>query len=305
MVKKVFEIEKGQSDIARQTLTIPVNKEGLAAIGNAVGTFRLIQITDCHLGENQGEKLAGMDTDASLDYVLEQILKERCNDKDSTPHLLLATGDLSSNGATEAYIRLESKLAQLPMPSVWLPGNHDSRDLMIATVGIKKMPRVVRAGNWALCLLDSTVPGQVGGQLGVAETEALKLAFKAIPQHCYIMVCFHHQPVPVGSAWLDAQQLADSDRLIEVLALEKRLRAVVWGHVHQDFTAQDSRLPGVELIASPSTCVQFAPKTQDFKLDDNQPGYRWFELHSDGRIETGVSRVDGQGLTMDLASSGY
>lgn len=300
----MLDVEKKSSDLNRQTLTIELNQFNKVQPPDA-SVVRVVQITDCHLGEQVGEKLAGMDTDASLDYVLELIRKEECLAAERAPHLLIATGDLSNHGAAEAYSRLHQKLNMLPIPSAWIPGNHDLRDLMIDTVGIALLPRIVRVGNWALCMLDSTVPGQVSGELGEAEIQALQLMLQAIPSDCHIMLCFHHQPVPVGSNWLDEQQLADSNVLFETLVNEDRLRAIVWGHVHQDFCTRDTRLPNVDLIASPSTCVQFAPNTASFKLDDNQPGYRWFNLHNDGRVETGVSRVDGSGLTMDLASNGY
>ncbi|MBT8148658.1 MAG: phosphodiesterase, partial [Gammaproteobacteria bacterium] len=76
-------------------------------------------------------------------------------------------------------------------------------------------------------------------------------------------------------------------------------------HVHQEFNGTDARVPGAQLIASPSTCIQFAPHSDDFKLDTLMPGYRWLDLHADGRITTGVSRVRDAELSMDLASSGY
>ena len=56
---------------------------------------------------------------------------------------------------------------------------------------------------------------------------------------------------------------------------------------------------------SPSTCVQFAPGSKSFKVDNQPPGYRWLELHIDGRLETGVSRVLDTQFTVDLDSGGY
>jgi len=61
----------------------------------------------------------------------------------------------------------------------------------------------------------------------------------------------------------------------------------------------------VRLLASPSTCVQFAPGSESFKVDDQPPGYRWLTLHTDGRIETGVSRVRETKFIVDLDSGGY
>ena len=119
------------------------------------------------------------------------------------------------------------------------------------------------------------------------------------------MICVHHQVLPVGSCWLDQQQVADCDKLIQLLADEKRLRMIVSGHVHQESSLSHPALPGVKFITSPSTCIQFAPVTDDFKIDDQLPGYRWFELHEDGSFTTGIQRVEAADLTMDLASSGY
>ncbi|NNL57303.1 MAG: 3',5'-cyclic-AMP phosphodiesterase [Pseudomonadales bacterium] len=267
--------------------------------------MRVLQITDCHLGERAGEQLAGMDTDASLDYVLELLRREQYKDGRLAADLLLATGDLSNHGTAAAYKRLTEKLRGFNVPTAWLPGNHDTRDLMIDTVGIDRLPRLVRLGNWAICMLDSAVPGQVGGELGPTELNELALELRSLPADCHIMVCLHHQPVPVGSAWLDQQQVADADKFFALLKGEQRLRAILWGHVHQEFNGTDARVPGAQLIASPSTCIQFAPHSDDFKLDTLMPGYRWLDLHADGRITTGVSRVRDAELSMDLASSGY
>ncbi len=61
----------------------------------------------------------------------------------------------------------------------------------------------------------------------------------------------------------------------------------------------------VALMASPSTCVQFAPGSAGFKADDQPPGYRWLELRADGSIETAVSRVTDAEFFVELDSGGY
>jgi Icc protein len=293
----VFEKDNSKTLLSRQTLTLPKQSQR--------EPLRVLQITDCHLGETSGEQLAGMDTDASLAAVLQLIQAERSAQGRIDADLLLATGDLSNYGTAGAYFRLEKILQPLGLPMAWLPGNHDVRDLMIDSVGIDRLPRLVRLGDWAICMLDSAVPGQVGGELGPTELNELRIELESLPDNCHILVCLHHQPVPVGSAWLDQQQVADADALFAVLQDETRLRAILWGHVHQEFLGSDHRLPGVELIATPSTCIQFAPGRKTFKLDTAMPGYRWLDLYADGSIATGISRVEGVGLNIDLASSGY
>ena len=61
----------------------------------------------------------------------------------------------------------------------------------------------------------------------------------------------------------------------------------------------------LRLLCTPSTCVQFAPGSENFRADDKAPGYRWLELHPDGRIESAVSRVSDFDFEIDLDSGGY
>jgi Icc protein len=112
----------------------------------------------------------------------------------------------------------------------------------------------------------------------------------------------HHQPVEIGCDWLDQQMVSDADTFFDILDQYPGVRGVLWGHVHQEFDRQRN---GVRLLASPSTCVQFAVGSAKFKADDQPPGYRWLELHSDGRIETAVSRVRDVKFVVELSSGGY
>ncbi|MNJ82082.1 3',5'-cyclic adenosine monophosphate phosphodiesterase CpdA [compost metagenome] len=61
----------------------------------------------------------------------------------------------------------------------------------------------------------------------------------------------------------------------------------------------------MRLLASPSTCIQFEPGSEDFKVGEQAPGYRWLRLHTDGSIDTGVSRVRDFAFTVDYAGDGY
>ncbi|MBR9805456.1 3',5'-cyclic-AMP phosphodiesterase [bacterium] len=261
--------------------------------------IRIVQITDCHLGQQVGERLAGMDTDESLDHVLALIAEEQ-----PEADLLIATGDLSNHGSEEAYQRLADKLGQFTFPRAWLAGNHDSRALMIDTVGEEWLPRIIDLGNWAILLLDSTVAGAVGGELGDEELQLLRRMLSAVEAE-HILVCVHHQPVPVGCSWLDRQLIKDNDALFDVLAQFPSVRGIAWGHVHQQFDRRHEEHTQLQLMATPSTCIQFAPNSQKFQLDRAQPGYRWMDLCADGRIETGVSRLKGIELDVDYESKGY
>ena len=294
------------NEITKQQHTCPLGNVLTLGRSDSVkpaAPIEMIQITDCHLGEQIGERLAGMDTDESLDLVI-QTIDERLKAGISLD-LILATGDLANHESEAAYQRLQQKLSALPVPSAWLPGNHDSYQMMLDTVGSEQAPKLVSIGRWRIIMLDSAVPGQVPGRLGDSQLRKLDETLKQLDEDAYIIVALHHQPIKVGSEWIDKQRVADGEAFFDVMSGDHRIKAVIWGHVHQEFEARDLRLASAKLLASPSTCIQFEPGQSDFKLHDNSPGYRWFRLHDDGQLETGVERLRGVELAQDLNSRGY
>jgi Icc protein len=260
---------------------------------------RLVQITDTHLSAEPGGTLLSMDTDHSLQSVIDLVKSER-----REIDLLLATGDLSDNGAPAAYARLAKYFEQFECNNYWLPGNHDSAAAMSAHCGEKsKMVREIRAGQWQIVMLDSQKPGEVGGYLGESELRNLGGALEvAADEGMHSLVVLHHHPVPMNCEWLDEQIVADADELLELIDRFSSVKGVLWGHVHQE---RDTLHGNVRLLSSPSSCVQFSPGSPGFKADDQPPGYRWIDLLPDGSLNTGVSRARNVEFTVDLDSGGY
>jgi Icc protein len=135
-------------------------------------------------------------------------------------------------------------------------------------------------------MLDSYDPGHVGGRLGARELERLDRALAGSPAHA--MICLHHHPVATGSRWLDTVGLANADDLWRVLDAHAHVRALAWGHVHQEY---DGKRGNVRLFGTPSTGAQFLPNSDRYAVDTRPPAYRLFTLHSDGRIESEIRWV--------------
>jgi Icc protein len=263
-----------------------------------VNSKRFIQISDCHLGPLTSEALLGLNTDESLHDVLSLIAE-----KESAFDQMVCTGDIASAGHEACYRRFVSIVRQyFSQPLAWLPGNHDSADIM-AHVDMPQVPeaRVVDLGNWLIVLLNSVVPFKVHGNFEQGELDFLEQTLSANPTK-HIMVMLHHQPVSVGSQWIDQYILRNAEAFFSVTDRFSSVKAIVWGHVHQDFNSQRK---GVHLIATPSTCVQFKPLCDDFTVDTLMPGYRWFDLYDDGSLATGVERVTGKEYVIDYKSAGY
>lgn len=260
--------------------------------------LRLVQITDTHLGLADGETLLGLNTDQSLEDVLELIEREQ-------PHIdaMVCTGDIASTPQPSCYQRYIDTVSQrFACPQGWLPGNHDLTRVMINLEHPKRPAhRTMELGNWLIILLDTSVPGFVHGELAAAELEFLQTTLSANPSRP-TMVMLHHQPVAVGSHWIDQYIVKNSDALFAITDVCEQVKVISWGHVHQLF---DQPRGKVQLLATPSTCVQFKPGCDDFTVDTAMPGYRWYDLYPDGRMETGVSRVTGKEYVIDYRSAGY
>jgi 3',5'-cyclic-AMP phosphodiesterase len=259
---------------------------------------RLIQITDCHLGPQQSESLLGLNTDQSLEDVLQLIQR-----KEPQFDTLICTGDIASAGHIACYERFVQSLRRyFSQPLGWLPGNHDSAEIMLSVHGrLDVEQRLLTMGNWLIVLLDSSVPGQVYGQLAASELDYLEHLLRTHPDQ-HFMVCLHHQPILVGSVWIDQYIVRNADALFQITDAYAQVKLISWGHVHQTF---DGERKGVAMLATPSTCVQFKPLCDDFTVDTLMPGYRWYELNDDGSFNTGVERVTGKQYVIDYKSAGY
>ncbi|MDH3537579.1 MAG: 3',5'-cyclic-AMP phosphodiesterase [Gammaproteobacteria bacterium] len=247
--------------------------------------LRLVQITDCHIFADEGERLQGIDTRQSFAAV-----KDAVATHNDSLDLLLATGDLSQDGSAESYAWLARQFDAIGLPTFWLPGNHDEPGVMERHFTAQRIDasRQIVAGAWQIVLLDSTLAGEVHGRVSEAELEFMDAALGRYP-HRHALVCLHHQALAAGSEWLDSKGLRDAQQLRERLLRHDNLRAVLWGHVHQE---AHHRSDGVEWMSTPSSCVQFAPGSREFTTDSAAPGYRQLRLDADGGIETTVIRVE-------------
>lgn len=254
--------------------------------------MKILQITDPHLFGSASGALRGVVTDASLHHVLDEAYA-------GVPDFeaLLVTGDLVQDDPS-GYLRFRSIFGNSRKPVLCIPGNHDEPDIMRKSLAGApfQMCGTHSAAGWQLVMLDSCDPGHVGGRLTAQELERLDRTLGSSPAHA--MVCLHHHPVEMGSRWIDTIGLANRDEFWRVIDAHPNVRAVVWGHVHQEYEGDRG---GVRLFATPSTGAQFLPFSDRYAVDTRPPAYRPFDLHRDGRIDSEIRWVDS--LRLRAASS--
>lgn len=265
-------------------------------------TLKLLQITDCHLTKHAGSDLLGVVTRDSLAAVIALIQENIQAQVHQQPDFLVASGDIAQDASTEAYDYFKSQMLPLCAQSGWFSGNHDdTRVLEQALTGGHELDKVYRFEHWQLILLDSSVRGKVHGCLAQAELELLERSLTERPD-LHALVCLHHHPVDIQSKWLDKIGLRNRDELFAVLGRFENVRGILWGHIHQEWS---SEYKGMQLMATPSTCIQFLPRSEGFAVDNIAPGYRWLNLHADGQIETSVYRAEAFEFDLDIKSTGY
>ena len=193
------------------------------------------------------------------------------------------TGDLIQDDSREAYERFREVLSPLGLPIHCIPGNHDVRALM--RDALTNPPfyycDFVETGNWLITGIDSCISDSAAGQIAQAELARLESQLAETAAD-HVMICLHHPPLPVGSKWLDSVGLHNADEFLQLISQTGKVRAAIFGHVHQAFEAQHGP---VKIIGTPSTCRQFAIGSDEFSVDDNPPAYRRISLFADGRVE--------------------
>jgi Icc protein len=261
--------------------------------------MRIIQITDPHIfTDTQQGSLLGLNTAKSFEAVLQLV---ESNAK--SPDLIVLTGDLSQDETAPAYHHIAKSCERFKCPIYWIPGNHDNPTLMQKIFEKTQLhqEKAILLGNWLFILLNSHYPKHVEGLLAKTEFSHLEHYLSLHPKQ-HTLLFMHHPPVTVGSKWVDNLALKNADKLFAITDKFPQIKAIVCGHVHQEFNTTRKNIP---IYTTPSTCIQFKSNSNNFALDSLNPGYRWFDLNSNGTFETGVERVLNFQNTVDFSSQGY
>lgn len=244
-----------------------------------------MQITDPHLFAEPAGSLRGTVTLDSLNAVFADIAASGWQ-----ADVVAMTGDLIQDDSREAYSRFCESFASLNLPVHCVPGNHDVRELMQAALAPPKFHYCAefRQAGWLMIGIDSCKADSAGGAVTETELERLEQVVDSSDAR-HVLVCLHHPPLPVGSAWLDQVGLDNGEEFLARLLATGRVRGCLFGHVHQNV---DLEYAGMRILGTPSTCRQFLPGSDDFALDDRPPAYRRVQLHGDGRIDEELVWVD-------------
>ncbi|MEB3234900.1 MAG: metallophosphoesterase [Cyanobacteriota bacterium] len=253
--------------------------------------MRLLQISDPHLLADPQGLCRGRPALPLLRHGLQRAVALAGGAID----LLLISGDLCHDESWQGYVRLRELLRGWDTAVALLPGNHDHPQLLRAALGRRCVvaPAILPLPGVELVLLDSHRPGSDAGWLGPAQLRWLA-GVLAAPSSTPLLLALHHPPVPIGDPLFDAMALGDGPALMALLQPVARLRAVLFGHIHQHWLGQlPQRDPGLSpalLLGCPSSLCSFAAVQPCPLGRADDPGGRLLEIGANGQLRQHLLR---------------
>lgn len=235
----------------------------------------IAQISDLHV--KIGGKLAYgvVDTAKMLSECVTHI-----RGLNTSPDVLLVTGDLVDYGQPEEYELVKQLLSPLEMPVYLAAGNHDGRAALrevFSGPGFEYLEQcdefvqyTVNLGAIRLVTLDTTIPKKGGGELCSKRLSWLdeRLGEDQTPT----VIAMHHPPFATGLTYMDAMGLENSKDLESIISRHNHVERLLCGHLHRSIQC---RFANTFASTCPSPAHQIA-------LDLTVEGSGCFEMEPPG-----------------------
>lgn len=195
----------------------------------------ITQITDIHISTPGTRAHDLYDTPGHLRRWV-----ARLNALSPRPDLVLATGDLVNEGQPDEYRILAEILAWLEIPIYLMPGNHDDRDNLRAAFPEHGylggtgafINYVIEDHPLRIIALDTTIPGEVGGEVCPARLTWLSARLSEASVQP-TLVAMHHPPFDTGIPAMDTVGLEGKAEFADVVRPHRQIRRIVAGHLHR------------------------------------------------------------------------
>jgi Icc protein len=244
----------------------------------------VLQLTDLHLFAEPDGLFNNTNTRDSFRSVLNHVQQHY-----EKPDLIVLTGDLAHDGKPETYQFISDALRVFSTPVYCVLGNHDNRDSANSVYPRNPITMDLHCvlKHWQIIMLDSNYqpnPESYEGEISEFDLQRMtELATRHSDKS--ILIATHHN-LPEHADRGVAVEVRNHQRVMQHLEQLPNLKAVISGHVHQEFLIVQR---GVCYLSTPSTGYQSTSKSG--QVTGEAPGYRWLKLYADGRFETDVRRV--------------
>jgi len=200
----------------------------------------IAQISDFHLKPKGMLAYDRAETAAPLRRAVDHI-----NALNPRPDVVLVTGDMVDEGASESYSEAKKLLSPLIPPIYFVPGNHDHKtelrrvfpdhaylDQGVEEQGRKYICFAVDDFPVRIIGLDTVTPGDHGGGLGPARLAWLDETLALRPK-APTVIFMHHPPFASGIGHMDMEIFAGREEFAAIIGNYPNVERVLCGHVHR------------------------------------------------------------------------
>ncbi len=257
----------------------------------------IAQITDTHItvdGRQAGDLSATMTAIAAL--------RPR-------PDAVLISGDLTNNARLDQYARLRDILAGCEIELFVVPGNHDDRAALRATLPERYYPGVegqhliyaLDAPELRIVGLDTTEPRRPGGILDAARLARLEALLGAAPERP-ALIFMHHPPFRTGVNLADVFGFEGLRAFRRIITRHPQVRRIICGHIHCE---RATTIAQARVTTSLSSTPQRVPEVFERRLIGLRPEPAGFTLHAwrDGAFATITYVASGGGVFVTRPST--
>lgn len=214
--------------------------------------MKFIHISDLHLTA-PGTILWGLDTCARAGQCLDDIARWH-GDAD----FCVISGDLTQDGEAKAYAWLADRLADFPLKTIIMTGNHDDRETLCATFpdaprdghGFLQQSLETEAGAFLFLDTKRDAPGSAGAY---CERRREWLSARLAEAQGPVWIVMHHPPFDVALPYMDRIKLTEPEAFEQIVAGHGGIRHIFFGHVHR---ALYTSWNGIACTALPGTSHQ-------------------------------------------------
>ncbi len=194
----------------------------------------IAQISDSHLA-GRGKKTYGI---APMADNLAQCIAH-INALVPAVDVVLMTGDVGDSGRADEMREAVALLSKLTCPFYIVPGNHDTRESLLAAFGGGACPAdpdgfinyVVEGYDIRLIGFDSSIPGKPGGEICDVRAAWLEEQLAADSENPTI-IFMHHPPVKCGVRESNEDGFIGVNRLAAMISNYDNIERIVCGHIH-------------------------------------------------------------------------
>ncbi len=224
----------------------------------------IAQITDFHV-VSEGKLAYGViDSRARLEQAVEALLR-----LDRRPDAVLVTGDLVDRPDPASYAFVARQLARTALPTYVIPGNHDSRAMLLAhfpalpTIGEERyVAYAIEDFPLRLIGLDTTRYGAHLADFFSVRADWLERTLADRPDTPTLLF-LHHPPFETGVAAMDFLGTEWSGGLEAVVRRHPQVIRIACGHHHRAITASWA---GTVVTAAPGVAHQYPSRFRNDAL---------------------------------------